>query len=203
MWKPGEPVAWRSVHDGHAGYTIPMVVIADDTDAIALWQPPGTVCKVRNGRRGGPNGRSMLPGGWDGTYHDRPWNGSTVRVHIVDHGYSVLRTWHQDSGAFSGWYVNLEEPWRRSRIGFDSRDLILDVTVADDLSEWSWKDEDELAWAYEAGVVDAEFVRAAREQGGRAITDLALRQWPFTADWGRWRPDPSWPVPTLPGDWAE
>ena len=42
------------------------------------------------------------------------------------------------------WYVNLEAEWVRTPIGFDTRDLILDVTVADDRSSWCLKDEQEI-----------------------------------------------------------
>lgn len=38
-------------------------------------------------------------------------------------------------------YVNIEEPWQRTPIGFDSRDHLLDIVVTVDLSTWHWKDE--------------------------------------------------------------
>lgn len=145
--QPGTTAVWRSIHDGYVGCTIPAVVVCDDEDAIALYQPPGVTCKVRTGRRGGPTGRLMLPDGWDGGYRDRHWIGSSVRVHFLKPGYSIVRGWDAERAQFSGWYVNLELPWRRSRIGYDTRDLILDVTIAEDRSSWSWKDEDELAWS--------------------------------------------------------
>jgi hypothetical protein len=39
--------------------------------------------------------------------------------------------------------VNLEQPWTRTALGFDSRDDVLDVTVTDNLSQCKLKDEDE------------------------------------------------------------
>ncbi len=41
--------------------------------------------------------------------------------------YSVIRTWCESDLRFNGWYVNLESPWVRTTVGFDSRDDILDV----------------------------------------------------------------------------
>jgi predicted RNA-binding protein associated with RNAse of E/G family len=61
----------------------------------------------------------------------------------------VIRRW--TGTRFEGWYINLAAPWRRTGIGFDTLDQILDVGVADDPSSWRWKDEDELAWAVQTG----------------------------------------------------
>jgi hypothetical protein len=146
----------------------------------------------------------MVPGGWDGGYRPRPPRvNSTVRVHVVAEGYSVFRRWDAVREVFTSWYVNLELPWRRTPIGFDSADLTLDVKPADDLRSWEWQDADELDWLHRAEAVDSEFVDYAYRQGRRAISDLERRAWPFSADWSRWEPDPSWPVPELPVNWAE
>ena len=43
-----------------------------------------------------------------------------------------------------GWYVNLQLPFRRTELGFETMDLVLDLIVDPDGS-WRWKeDEDEL-----------------------------------------------------------
>lgn len=96
----------------------------------------------------------------------------------------------------------LEAPWRRTPIGFDTQDLVLDVTVAPDLSSWAWKDEDELAWSVEVGKLSAAEAEAIRGAGRRAIAALEARAWPFVPDWSAYRPDPHWPVPALPENWA-
>jgi len=59
-------------------------------------------------------------------------------VHVVGTTMSVIRNWDLSLRGFTGWSVNLELPWRRSPVGYDSRDLILDLTVADDLSSWTF-----------------------------------------------------------------
>lgn len=200
-WTYGDRVVWRSLPQGRVGYTLLALVIADDEDAVALFQPSGTVCKRRLGRRGGPQGRSLL--GWDGEYEDRPWHGpDTVRLHVVTAGYSVLRRWDAVAEAFQGWYVNLELPWRRTPIGFDSRDLVLDVAVSDDLLTWSYKDRDEFDWAGRAGRLSADDAATALEQAQQAVRAVQTRAWPFSADWTRWRPDRGWSVPVLPVNWC-
>ena len=91
-----------------------------------------------------------------------------------------------------GWYVNLEEPLRRTPIGFDRLDQKLDVLVEPDGS-WHWKDEDELDEAARLGLVDAGAVRAEATR--------VLEEWPFPTGWEDWRPDPAWLIPQLPVGW--
>ena len=113
--------------------------------------------------------------------------------------WAVNRRWHGDH--FEGWYVNLERPWVETAHGFDGGDLTLDVTVADDLSSWSWKDEDEVAWAVEHGTISREDAALARRAGEEAIAVLEARAWPFVEDDPIWQvcaPDPTWPIPTVP-----
>jgi hypothetical protein len=198
----GTSVVWRSRPHGHVGYTLPAIVVQDDADAIVLYQPPGTTCMRRRGRRGGPGGRNLLPDGASGGYEEVVWPGpGVIRHYIPGSSHAVLRYW-REPGEITGWYVNLETPWTRTGIGFDTQDLILDLFVDDDLS-WRWKDEDELAWAVEVGKFSSELADAARAAGERAIEALEARAWPFDADWARWAPEPSWPVPVLPEGWDD
>ena len=149
----GDQVVWRSLPEGNVGYVFPATIVCDDDDVIGLFQHTGSICKKRTGKRGGPGGRNMLPGGWDGGYSDREWTGrSNLHLHKMGSGHTVIRSWDPDQQRFAGWYVNLEAEWVRTPIGFDTRELILDVTVADDLSSWCLKDEDELQWAQDEGI---------------------------------------------------
>ena len=98
------------------------------------------------------------------------------------------------------WYVNLEEPLRRTRIGFDTLDHELDAIVELDGS-WRWKDEDELAEAVRLGVIAAEDEPRLRAEGERAVQRVLEQEPPFDRDWTTWRPEPSWPLPELPEGW--
>jgi predicted RNA-binding protein associated with RNAse of E/G family len=110
-------------------------------------------------------------------------------------GHSFWAYW-DDDWRFEGWYVNLQEPLRRSRFGFDTADNVLDLVVRDDLS-WQWKDEDELAEAVQLGRFTAAEADALYEEGARATAVIDARAWPFDRDWSAWRPDPDWPEPPL------
>jgi predicted RNA-binding protein associated with RNAse of E/G family len=97
----------------------------------------------------------------------------------------VIRTWLEAEERFHGWYVNLEQPWVRTAVGFDSRDDVLDVTVTDDLHECRLKDEDELDFAVEVGKLTSGEARSIRASAISAITDVTTRRWPF--DEGAWQ----------------
>ena len=95
-------------------------------------------------------------------------------------------------GQFEHWYVNFEQPLRRTPIGYDTFDHKLDLIVMPD-GTYRWKDEDELEQAAALGIVDAAAVRAEAER--------VLEEWPFPTGWEDWRPDPAWPIPQLPEGW--
>lgn len=192
----GTPVVLRSVFDDHVGAAIPSVVVADDEVHAALYQPAGTTLVTRTGRRGGPQGRNMYPGGWDGGHQESPWRGSGVlRVHRWDEPWSVWR-WRDDDGWRPGSYVNLERPWVRTPIGFDTQDWILDLVV-DATGAPTWKDDDELDWCEQVGTVSAEHAARVRRSGDLATAAIRAGDFPFDTDWDRWPVDPAAPAPDL------
>lgn len=145
----------------------------------------------------------MVPNGWSGGHEMSTWGGpSTLRLHPQGSAFSVIRDWNGEAGRYEGWYVNLEAPWQRTAIGFDSVDRVLDLRLADDLGSWSWKDEDEFAWAADVGLLTPAEARATRAEGERVLMLIEGRAWPFDADWERWAPDAEWDLPTLPSNWA-
>ena len=107
----------------------------------------------------------------------------------------------EDDWTPRGWYVNLQEPLRRTRVGFDYLDEALDIVVPLDRSSFAWKDEDELQEEVELGAFTPEESRAFRAEGERAVRRLLERRDPFDRDWTAWRPDPGWPVAALPDGW--
>jgi len=104
-------------------------------------------------------------------------------------------------GDFLCWYVNLEDPWLRTRFGYDSRDLLLDIWVDPD-GTWRFLDEDELDEATRNGIVTAAEAAAVRTEGERVAEMIERWEPPFSNGWENWRPDPEWPNPELPDDWA-
>jgi protein associated with RNAse G/E len=103
-------------------------------------------------------------------------------------------------GQLAHWYVNFQRPMRRTPIGFDTFDLLLDLVVAPDLSRWEWKDEDEYAHGRRLGVVSENDHRAVGRAREEAVAMIGEAVGPFAVDRGlrNWRPEPHWPDPRLP-----
>src|SRR5439155_23682496 len=105
--------------------------------------------------------------------------------------HSVLLWWDPRTWTFRGWYVNFEEPMRRTGLGFDYLDLALDIVVRPDRS-WYWKDEEEFEEAQARGIIDPEMAEAIGRDAAEVIADIEAARPPFDASWPKWRPDPSW-----------
>lgn len=199
----GARIAHRSV-DREAGIVmtvLPQIVVRHAPDAIVTYMPSGSLTKRRTGdRSGGPRGRQLTR--WDGGYEDRPWSGTSVlMLYRPGDAFSVWCAFGAEDQRPAWWYVNLEEPWRRTSIGFDSRDLWLDLWREPHGTEWHWKDEDELAWAVEEGRCTPERAGAIRREGERALAAIRRGDPPFHEDWEHWRPDPDWRTAEMPPGW--
>ena len=105
-------------------------------------------------------------------------------------------------GRFRGWKVNIEGPLRRTEIGFDTTDDMLDIFVRPDRSYY-WTDRDELEYWVQIGAYTKEdrarFFAAGRE--AQALVDARLS--PFDDEWTDWRPPASSRRPALPEGCAE
>ena len=199
---PGDSVVWRSVHrDEQTVQTVwPWTVVQDGDKQIVLYLPAGTVGKHRTGERGGPHGRMLLR--WDGGHAETTWKGTNVlRLYRPGDRYSLWLAFDAATWDLAWRYINLEDPWLRTAIGFDSRDVYLDLIAGPDGDDWEWKDEDELAWVVEQGRIDAARAAQIRADGERAIE--AVRTMGSLERWRTWRPDPGWRIPTVPERWRE
>jgi hypothetical protein len=203
MWSSGDPALLRYVHEGRVSRVFPVNVVADAPASVQLFIAAGTAIRARAGLDGRPIARGLpyeerfaLP--W--TLGDDVWSGHHVLMLTPrDAAHSFWA--HLDEGwRFEGWYVNLQEPLRETRFGWDTADNVLDLVVAPDLSEWRWKDEHELHAAVAVGRFTEADAERLRREGERAVATLERREWPFDRSWEEWRPDPSWPRPQLDPD---
>jgi hypothetical protein len=187
------PALLRWISDSRISSAYEHYVVEDSGRCIALWQPAETVGRVATGERGGPRGRNMVPGGWDGGYQPHTWTGDGVlRVHVPGQPWSTWR-WLGPTGWTAHSYVNLESPWVRTPLGFDTADWILDV-IADADGSHTLKDEDEFFWAIETGKFGAERAVAVERACQEAIAAVTAHAFPFAADWDEWMPLPSTPL---------
>ncbi|WP_436787597.1 DUF402 domain-containing protein [Yinghuangia sp. YIM S10712] len=202
-WSPGDRILWRYLRFGQVLDCRPVTVVRDDPDQLAVWLAGGT----RRVKPVLPDGSDIRSAPLDQRFRlgrvpaVEAWTGNGVLM-LARPGepWSVWLFWSPD-WRFNGWYINLERPRERWSGGVDTEDLVLDVWVTPD-RRWQFKDEDELAASRDAGRFDDTDVAEIYAYGRRAVE--AVRAWgpPFSENWQSFRPDPSWPLPELPADWA-
>ena len=193
MWSDGDTVVLRSVFRGHIRVAIPHRLIEATDSGVALYLAPGTPYK----RFVGPPLHDVDDfDRYDWSLRDATWERThCLRTTAFGAAHSVDHYWDATTGAFLHWYVNLQEPLRRSGVGFDTRDQALDVVARAD-GTWQWKDEDHVAAAVARGWFTRQEAAAVRAEAERAI-----EQWPFPTGWEDWRPAAGWPRPLLPPGW--
>lgn len=180
-------------------WACPGIIVQDSPDLIAVYWQAGTPNRVPD-KRSTPqdlilNNIRLIPHHWADTdvlLLVKPGSAHDVEV-MWEAGHKKLRCW----------YVNLQEPLRRTKLGFDSMDRLLDIVISADKSTWHWKDEDEFDEAVAAGVFSLEEARAIREEGEHVVELLLTRQSPFYDGWENWRPPLNWSIPSLPEGWDE
>ncbi len=183
-----------------------MRVVGDDDGLVALWFPRGTrwqapiddPAREWDGDRGERLAGCAARGDW--LFRELEWDVDTLSLMRAGDSHAVWVSW-LPSGEHWGWYVNLQEPFRRSGIGFETMDLMLDLIVDPDRT-WRWKDEDELATFVERGVFDEALPERLRAEGLSVAGRAERNESPFSEPWPEWRPDPDWERPELPQGWG-
>jgi len=196
-WSPGDAVALREIWRGRVWEARAAIVVRADPEILMFYRGAGTGAQIPVD----DEGRELrLPlGEWRLTEYE-------THRHVLSFAFpgtahAVLALSDGTTDEFLGWYVNLEDPPRPSRVGFDTTDHVLDVLIPPDRSTWTWKDEDELEEAIELGLFSLEDAARFRAEGELAARAIIERKPPFDEPWEEWRPDPSWPRPELPEGW--
>jgi hypothetical protein len=200
-WNAGETAVVRYLtRDGRPGMTWPFTVVEDREDLLALYIPKGALYK-RFRRLPSEEARER---GSTRVLDDEVWRRDVLRLMYPGAHHSIWLFWEYEDGErrHTTYYVNMEEPYRRTGIGFDTNDHMLDIVVTPDL-EWRWKDADELAERVQQGVYPADFADSIRAEGERVIEKIERRESPFGDGWPEWKPDPNWQTPVLPLEWDQ
>lgn len=178
----------------------PTRVVEDSDKLLALFIAAGTPFladpkKTAAEKRAGNSGR--LPA------HEVVWHKDTLRLMLPHASHSVLLFWEGEGSArrLSKYFINMEEPFRRTACGFDTQDHTLDVVVTPAL-QWSWRDEQELDSHVHTRFYTQELAAATRAEGRRAIELIEAGTHPCLQGWPQWSPDSSWSVPELPPEWS-
>jgi len=197
-WAPGDSVVLRNTgfFVGEVWGT-PHVVISDTEELVVLFRPEGTDWAVwladeRRYREVSPSRMDMLRLMYPGRSY-------AVELYF-DTGRAPPYPDFVGEGRFRGWKVNIEGPLRRTDVGFDTTDDMLDIFVRPDRSYY-WTDADELEyWVRHGGYTKADrarFFAAGRE--AQALISVGAA--PFDDEWTDWRPPAGFRRPSLPEDW--
>ncbi len=200
----------RNVFRGRVQTVFPSIVVVDSPELVVTWLPIDT--PVLNGvtdpsaEYEGGNGHlsaeTMAAKEW--TMAERNWHTSgTLRIKNPRLMWSLWVFWEPEMTEVRSWYVNVDAPYKRTSIGFDTWDMFLDVVVQPDRKTWRYKDEDEFAEAIEAGFFTEFEAQEVSDAAAHALQIVAENRKPFNSVWGSWRPDILWEIPQIPKNWDE
>ncbi len=135
---------------------------------------------------------------------DRDWTDHDIlSMHLPGAAHSIDLMWITGTRQLRCWYIHLQEELRRTRIGVDTMDQMLDIVISSDRTSWYWKDEDEFSEAEAIGVYSHERAASIRAEGERVITRMQANTPPFCDGWENWTPPNEWSIPRFPDGWDE
>jgi hypothetical protein len=191
-WFPGEAIVFRQVWRGRPWVGIPQVVVADQPELLVTYLPEGAPLGFAAGE---------FPGG-DHPWQSRErWEGhGTLMLRRPHDRYSIWVFWQGPQREFECWYVNFEQPYRRSAIGIDTLDHELDLWSEDGVT-WHRKDEEGVPRCVAEGRFDEQEAARIRADAD-TFEAIYAREGPWwDLDWASWRPDEI-PEVELPENWA-
>src|SRR3954467_12636421 len=166
-------------NDGWAWCQIPVVVVCDEPDLLATYIPTGAPFTFPPGPEAHPWGD-----------RDR-WQGHGVlMLQRPGDSYAVWVFWHGEEREFRSWYLNLQEPFRRTRLGYDTQDLELDLILHPG-GRIEWKDDELLDQRVEEGRFTQDQARDIRAEGRRLEAELGTRGRGWDAGWALFEPAPA------------
>lgn len=197
--KPGDVVALRYITtDSRIEMCWPCRVVADSDELLALFIAAGSVYKAEPKRSAAEkrvDTRARVP------QHEYIWRNDTLRLMFPSKHHSVSLFWSSGTvRRLLKYFVNMEEPFRRTDVGFDTQDHTLDIVVTPEL-QWHWRDEDELSNHVKEGFYSAELASAVRVEGEQVIDAVTCGTHPCVRGWADWSADLQWTIPSIPVAW--
>jgi Protein of unknown function (DUF402) len=191
-WQPGDVIVRREVWHGSPWCGSTARVVLDEPELLVTYTPPGTPF-------------AFPEGNWPGGRH--PWHGrdvwsghGTLALHRPHDRYAVFVFWEEPGRRFACWYVNFQDSFRRTTIGFDTLDHELDLVIEPD-GTWWLKDIAGL----ELRVADGRFTPAEadeiRAEAATVAQALAAGERWWAESWARWEPPPAWTAAPMPAGW--
>ena len=193
----GETVLIRHVREGRGRFVQPVHVVEDRGDFLAVYRQPGS----RYGTMGDAEGNRTRDFATATTHIELTWKDNHA-LHLLRQGdnHATVAFW-DESWKFLCWYINFQEPFRRTADGLETMDLTLDMLIAPGGQSWRFKDEDEFAYGIEHGWYTAEQLAELKDYGERIAAAAVRGEPPFADGWETWRPPSEWRPLSLPADW--
>jgi hypothetical protein len=196
-WSSGDHVVFRQVWPGGVWAAIPATVIEDSSEQISVYVAPDTKFAGLNCTRQ-EYLRVAASGAWECLFYE--WTGQHhVWASAPGDACSIWTMWSATDWTHLGWKVNPETPLKRTAIGFDTTDHVLDASA--DLSSWQWKDEEEFATAIELGLFTAAEGERIRQETRRVVSQCVTSRRQQLQAWTVWRPPAGWTLPVLSNSW--
>lgn len=211
-FETGETVVRRDVHrSGRVWSEQALRVLADIDEALVTACAPGAEARwpalYAKARDDGDRSvrteafEAMATGRWE--LADAVWQETDLLLWKPPAAWFSINAFFVPDGAgrrLRNWYVNFENPTRRTETGFDTFDLTVDLLIHPDLTGWEWKDEDEYAHVRHLGIVSETEHQAVDDARAQVLAMLADRAGVFAhaERWAAWAWEPAWPTPRLP-----
>lgn len=193
MFSQGDVIVRREVFHGAVYSGVPAHVVEDTPDLLAIFVQTGSEI-------------GFPPHKFHHQWKDRgifTWQGhGKLSLQRPDDAYSVDVFWDGPDRDFSCWYLNLQEPFHRTPLGFDTMDHEIDVLVLPDGSIHE-KDQDLFAEAVQNGkfsAAEAGEILTTRDHVVEMVRG-GDRWW--NDNWREWAPPASWTAEALPHCWAQ
>jgi hypothetical protein len=208
-WKHGTQILQYEMWGERIGTARPVTVVEDSAKHLATYSHPGhsyISCGVENRREMSLSEQvdlsfKMLDPNVGEFTKRRAGNSHVLTLTPPDLYHSVWLFW-DENWRFQFWYANLQAPLRCTSRSVLIHDYVLDIIVQPDMT-WSQKDVDEFEELIKRGFFTDEQISSIRAEADRMVETIESVGAPFNEGWENWRPDPNWPVPELPEDWAD
>jgi Protein of unknown function (DUF402) len=190
-WPPGETIVFRQVWQGRAWVGIPVCVVSDEPGLLVTYLPERAPLGFADGD---------WPGGLHPWAHRKHWEGhGTLMLRRPADRYSIWIFWQGERREFACWYVNFEQPYRRSQIGIDTLDHELDLW-SEDGATWHRKDVEGVSRCVAEGRFDErEAARIHADADAFEATTARDGAW-WDLGWASWEPAEI-PEVALPEGW--
>ena len=192
-WSYGEMIVRREISWGGPSQAMLAFVVEDSDSQLAIYVPTHAPFAFGDVRWPTADGRHP----WWPNQH---WQGhGCLMLQRPGEAYAVWHMWGGDDRHFEAWYINLQEPFRRTAIGIDTQDFELDVIVLPS-GEWFFKDEEVVEQSVRNGRYSDETGSQIRSLGQEIAAMLDRNDAWWDEAWTAWTPDQSWSVPDAVDD---